>query len=59
MAIDLEELGSELQRSGTDERLTRALLVLGRHVNEAFDRIEREAEATRRREAYYEMMKGA
>lgn len=43
MSIDLQRLGQELLAKGTDDRLTRALLILARHVNEALEKTLQEA----------------
>lgn len=44
MRISLDDLKSDLQKSGTDERLTRALLILAGHINTAFDGMGPEVE---------------
>lgn len=40
IGIDLEGLIRELQQSGTDERLVRALVAFGRHVNGTFEELQ-------------------
>ena len=38
MNINIEALKAELLKSGTDERVTRALMIFARHVNESLEK---------------------
>jgi hypothetical protein len=62
--VDLDELESELQSKGTDERFVRAVMILARHVNRALEgsssdiddrideRIQRDRERCERQSRY-------